>query len=254
VPIHVRQARVIVTVSEYSRREIIAAYGVRPDAVFVVPNAVQLDGRCLHDASMDVAKPTAEEANWLHERGIHGPFFLYVGNLHPRKNVARLIQAFSRASRATPALADYQLVIAGGRWWGAGPEERAASEAPAGSVVFLGRVSDDERDRLLAGAVALAYPSLYEGFGLPPVEAMAAGTPVLASNLTALPEILGGAALLVDPLDVDAIAAGLVSLATDSGLRRELRMKGLHRAARYTPRSTAERAREAFRWALDQRD
>jgi glycosyltransferase involved in cell wall biosynthesis len=254
VALHVRQARAIITLSEHSRRDILRAYRVNPEGVFVVPTPVSVkahrpDTGSEGDPSLDDAGFTV----WLQQHGITGPYFLYVGNLHPQKNVARLVQAFVRARRAAPALAAHQLVIAGARWWGAGPEERAAAEAAPGSIVFLGRVSDEERDRLLAGAVALAYPSLYEGFGLPPVEAMAAGTPVLASNVTSLPEVLGDAALLVDPLDVDAIAAGLVKLAADPALRQDLRERGARRAARYTPRATAEAAMEAFRWALAER-
>src|SRR5207244_2577183 len=115
------------------------------------------------------------------------------------------------------------------------------------SVVFLGRVPDAERDALLHRAVALVYPSLFEGFGLPPVEAMAAGTPVLASNVTSLPEVLGDAALLVDPRNVGAITEGLIHLATNPALRLDLREKGLRRAAQLTPRASAERALDAFR-------
>ena len=251
VPLHVRQARVILTLSEYSRRDIIDAHGVNPDAVFVVPCAVTVSGGCRRDESMgDGGEQTTDFENWLQTKGIHGPFFLYLGNLHPLKNVVRIIQAFVRAGRVMPALAEHQLVVAGSRWWGAGAEERAARDAAPGSVVFLGRVTDPERDGLLRRAVALVYPSLYEGFGLPPVEAMAVGTPVLASNVTSLPEILGDAALLVDPHDVDAIAGGIVKLATNPAMRQELGDKGLRRVARYTPRATAERALEAFQWAL----
>jgi glycosyltransferase involved in cell wall biosynthesis len=252
VPLHVRQARAILTLSEHSRRDIIEAHHVNPEAVFVVPCAVMRDEQCVGNGR-DGDAPSAAFEGWLRDRGIAGPFFFYVGNLHPRKNLVRLIQAFIRARGASPALEGHQLVIAGGRWWGAGAEERAAQDAPPGSIVFLGRVSDEERNRLLRRAEALVYPSLYEGFGLPPVEAMAVGTPVLASNVTSFPEVLGDAALLVDPRNVRAIADGLVALAMNPVLREELRERGLRRAARYTPRASAERALDAFRWALGQR-
>lgn len=240
VPLHIRAARIVVTPSEFSRRDLIATYRLDPARVRVVPCAVvPPDVEPLGDAAGPTVGP----------EGPGGPFFLYVGNLHPRKNVPRLIEAFARARRNAPALAEHRLVIAGGRWWGEG-EERAARAAPPGSIVFLGRVTDAERWDLMARAQALVYPSLFEGFGLPPVEAMALGTPVLAANTTAMPEVLGEAALLVDPRDTEAIARGLARLAAEPALRAELARRGRARAARYTPRATAEAARAAFHAAL----
>src|SRR5581483_4410712 len=134
---------------------------------------------------------------------------------------------------------------------GGGEEQRAARQARPGSVVFLGRVPDAVRDALLQRATALLYPSLWEGFGLPPVEAMAVGTPVLASNTSAFPEVLSDAALLVDPFDTDAIARGIVELATSQALRATLIERGRRRAATFTPRAMAERALDAFHWAMD---
>ncbi len=183
--------------------------------------------------------------------GVDPPYLLYLGNLHPRKNVPRLIDAFARAQRAAAGIDNFKLVIAGGRWWGGGEEQRAARQARPGSVVFLGRVPDAVRDALLQRATALLYPSLWEGFGLPPVEAMAVGTPVLASNTSAFPEVLSDAALLVDPFDTDAIARGIVELATSQALRATLIERGRRRAATFTPRAMAERALDAFHWAMD---
>lgn len=249
VPIHLRQARVIMTISEFSRRDILDLYGLPPDRVFVVPHAIEQVWDAPSRARAGSRRDSGLDRGWLASRGITAPYFVYVGNLHPRKNVPRLIEAFVRARAGAPALASHQLVIAGGRWWGTA-DESAARAAPPGSVVALGRVSAEERDRLLGAAVALAYPSLFEGFGLPPVEAMAVGTPVLASNTSAMPEVLGDAALLVDPLDVEALAQGLVRLGTDAGLRAALTERGLERAARYSRRATAGRALEAFRYAI----
>ena len=156
--------------------------------------------------------PAAEA--WLAEQGVRAPYFLYLGNLHPRKNVATALRAFTRARATDPALADHQFVVAGARWWGEG-ETTAADAAPAGSVLLVGRVDDDVRQVLLEQAVALVYLSMFEGFGLPPLEAMAAGTPVLASTAAAIPEVTGGAAVLCDPLDLRAIAAALSTIASD---------------------------------------
>src|SRR5262249_28066711 len=148
-------------------------------------------------------------------------------------NVSRLIRGFLAARRSSPELADHQLVVAGARWWG----DAEASElrfAPENSVVMLGRVTDVQREHLLRTADALAYLSLYAGFGLPPIEAMARDTPVVVSDRTSIPEVTGGAALLVDPLDVDAIAAGLVEVVTDAVRRKELIEAGRVRAAQFS--------------------
>jgi glycosyltransferase involved in cell wall biosynthesis len=231
VPLHLRSARQVTTISEFSRRDVAAALGVRPERIRVVPGAVT------------VVAPRPDVANaTLARLRLDRPYVLYLGNLHPRKNVARLIDAFTRARGMTPGLKRHQLVIAGARWWGGGEEAEATRRAPAGAVRWLG---------LLATAQALAYPSLFEGFGLPPLEAMAVGTPVLASNVTAMPEVLDDAALLVDPLDVDAMADGLTRLLADGALVAELRRRGLERALRFSPRSCGEAALDAFRAAME---
>ncbi len=241
VPLQARQARVVMSLSEFGKRDLVSSFGLPPEKVFVVPCAVEF-------APGAAGYRRAEQG--LGGRGARPPFFLYLGNLHPRKNVPRLIRAFVRARRAAPELAHHQLVIVGGRWWGGGAEECAAREAPVGTVMMLGRLSDPERDRMLREAEALVYPSIFEGFGLPPLEAMAVGTPVLTSNTAAIPEVVGDAALLVDPLDEQAIADGLVRMGRDPGLRASLRERGLRRVGRYSARAVGEQARAAFQWAL----
>ncbi len=243
VPFHARQARIVMTGSELARRDLIRSYRLRPERVVVVPDAVEEPRRLPHLSS-------TQETQWLARLGLRPPFVLYVGNLHPRKNVARLIEAFVRGIRTEPPLADHQLAIVGGHWWRGGAEERVAQLAPQGRVVLTGRLPDDDRDRLLRAADMLAYPSLFEGFGLPPLEAMAVGTPVLASNTSTMPEILGDAALLVDPLDVQALASGLARLSSDTALRATLRERGFARVKRYDVRETGARALEAFALAL----
>lgn len=241
VPGQVRRAAVVMTVSEFCRDDIVAEYGVERERVCVVPNAVAV-------APEEDSAARADRAAWLHAQGLEAPFFLYLGNLHPRKNVDRLVRAFLAARSSGSDLAEHRLVIAGAAWWG-GERTRELVARAGDHVRFLGRVSDRDRDRLLRSAQALAYPSLFEGFGLPPIEAMAMGTPVLVANATALPETVGDAALLVDPLDEDAIAAGLVRLAADSGLRRELGERGRRRAALYSYERMGGRALGAFRRA-----
>ncbi len=242
VPRQARAARMVLTISDYSRQDIVASYGIDPERIRVVPDAVP------PAPPFDDAMAAAGRA-WLAEVGVRGPFVLCLGNLHPRKNVARLVEAFARVVRTEPALADHQLVIAGGRWWGGG-EEEAAALAPEGSVVFVGHVSEDHKEQLLHLADALAYVSVFEGFGLPPLEAMARGTVVVASATTAVAETAGDGARLVDPLDVDSIAAGLTDVLTDEEVRAQLRAAGAARAATYSTTSTGRSARLAFADAI----
>src|ERR1019366_9149294 len=177
----VHRAACVLTVSEFCRQDLIDSYGLEPGRGHMVPLPIESQPPLSPDRR---ARATAS----LTEHKIDGPFILYLGNLHPRKNVARTVRAFTEARRIDRALRDHQLVIAGARWWGSG-EEQAAAAAPPTSVVFMGRVDDDTRRVLLEEADALVYVSRFEGFGLPPLEAMAASTPVLAANAAALPEV-----------------------------------------------------------------
>ncbi len=241
VPQQARQAQVVLTPSEYSRQDLIESYNLDPERVYVVPNRVTL-----HDPRDVADHENAANIVWARTNGIDRPFLLYLGNVHPRKNLGRLVEAFLIA-RQRPEMHDAVLVIAGARWWESPEGQASMSAAPTGSVIEVGRVTDSIRHWLLGNAVALAYPSLFEGFGLPPLEAMAHGTPVLASNCTSLPEVLGDGALLVDPYDVESIAVGLTSLWTDSGLRRSLRAAGQQRAAQFDCSRVGRAAVTAFR-------
>lgn len=239
VPLHARRARAVLAISEFTRHDIINTFGIPPERVFLVP--------CAIETPPDPPSTSAEAVSeWLGRYGIRQPYFLFVGNLHPRKNLKRLVEAFELCRSGSEALSRHQLVLVG-------TEHRfypgAGLTLPDSGIVAVGRVSDADRDRFMRYADALAYPSLFEGFGLPPIEAMSVGTPVLAANTAALPEILGDAALLVNPLDVEDIAHGLVRLATDANLVTKLRERGRLRAASYATRRSGERALEAFEWA-----
>jgi glycosyltransferase involved in cell wall biosynthesis len=236
VPRQVRHARVVLAPSEFSRADIIDSYGIDASRVHVVPNCVR-PGRPVTDAEAEHAAVTLASA------GVREPFVLYLGNLHPRKNVQRLTAAYRGARATSDAVAQHQLVIAGRPWWH--PDDHAGP-APDG-VIRLGAVSDVVRRHLLERATALAYVSLFEGFGLPPLEAMSAGTPVLGSRIPALEEVCGDAAMLVDPFDVDAIADGLVRLVESPALRERFVSRGLARAGRYDVERTGRLARAAFR-------
>ncbi len=229
-----RAARQLIAISQATRNDLITHYSVAPEKIAVVYHGL---GAQFHPIT------SAATINAVHARyGIRAPYFLYIGTVQPRKNLARLIDAFAQALRAgmtVPhpggASGPPHLLLAGKKgWMTAAIEQRAAAAGVAGQVHFTGYVADADLPALLSGALAFVFPSLYEGFGMPVLEAMACGTPVLTSNSSSLPEVAGDAALLVDPHDTDAIASGLTRLATEPALREQLRMRGLARAAQFT--------------------
>jgi glycosyltransferase involved in cell wall biosynthesis len=176
-----------------------------------------------------------------------GEYLLFVGEARPYKNLARLIEAFSRT-----CLTGLQLAIVGG----IGPRDGGVRELPSRfgvgeRVRFLGRQPDAELAALYSGAEAFVFPSLYEGFGIPPLEAMACGCAVVASDAASIPEVCGEAACYIDPHDVDSIAAGMERVVGDSVLRRRLREAGLSRAARFSYRLAGDQIRTVLRTAVE---
>jgi glycosyltransferase involved in cell wall biosynthesis len=238
-----RATRIIV-VSEQTKRDLLDQYPVSEDLVVVIPNGVDA-------ASFQGVSDTDVNAAREHF-GIPGPYVLFLGGIEPRKNLPAVVRAFARLGPDVRP----RLVIAGWRTeWN--PEgwsqlQQALDELPAtirSGIHVIGYVAEKRKAALLAGAEALLYPSRYEGFGLQVLEAMAAGTPVLTSNISALPEVAGDAALLVDPGDVDAIADGMEKLLRDDELRKELRERGRARAAAFSWEETARRTVEVIHQA-----
>lgn len=230
----VRQAHLVITVSEFSRGELLRFYAVDEGKVVSIHNGVGADFRPASDDAT-VAADRAAIARY----GVTSPYILAVGNIHPRKNLARLLDAYLmlRERRAwTPPL-----VWAGMERWGSGV---LLERARAAGVILTGFVAQADLPALYRQANMLVYPSLYEGFGLPPVEAMACGTPVITSNTTSLPEVVGEAALLVDPMDTAAIAGAMERLLDDHTLCERLRRAGLERAAMFSWERTASRLLE----------
>jgi glycosyltransferase involved in cell wall biosynthesis len=210
VPLVLRGARRVIAVSEFTRGELVELLGIDERKIRVVPNAVE-----------DVFRPEGPTAA--------GDYVLAVGTLEPRKNLPRLAEAARRVGA--------ELRVVGAPGWG---------EVPLDGVRWLGELPDDELARLYRGAAAVAYPSLYEGFGIPIVEAMASGTPVVTSEGGATEEIAGGAAVLVDPHDPAAIAAGLEEAVAR---RDELRARGLERARAFSWDEVARRTVDVYREA-----
>jgi len=231
------RARRVIAVSAHAAGEAVRLLGLAREKVHVVYHGV--------DAAFRPLSPDRVAA-FRAQIGLPERFVLYVGTLEPRKNLVRLIDAFARLPGA-----DVKLVLVGGRGWY--DEEVFARVERLGlqeRVVHAGYVPAADLPLWYNAATMLAYPSLYEGLGMPVLEAQSCGTPVLTANRAALPEAAGDGALLVDPEDVEAIAAGLQSLLTDEPLRQELRQRGLNHAAGFTWQKTAAETAAVYRRAL----
>jgi glycosyltransferase involved in cell wall biosynthesis len=225
-------ARILVP-SEATARDLAELYAVDRGRVTIVPLGVEPPAHPDHRGA----------ARLLHDLGVRGPFLLAVGTLEPRKNLPRLLAAFGEV---TDELPDHWLVVVGPVGWG--PRLRPSWESVR--VKLAGPVGDATLHALYQKADGLAYPSLHEGFGLPVLEAMAHGTPVLTSDRSSLPEVAGDAALLVDPLDRGAVAKGLVRLVADGALRQRLKAAGPRRAAAFTWPATAAATWATYREVL----
>ena len=236
----VRRAAHVIVPSESTRRDIIGTYAVRPERVSVIPLAAAPRFRPVEDKG--------ELERVLARYGIRGEYVLAVGSIQPRKNLSRLVAAYSDLRRKRPRSNLPQLVLVGRQAWLYGETLRAIEdEGVRDSTILTGYVSEPDLPALYSGALCFAYPSYFEGFGLPPLEAMRCGTPVITGNLTSLPEVVGDAGLLVDPFDTGALASALARLLDDAHLRAELRARSLARARLFDWRETARRTLEVYR-------
>jgi glycosyltransferase involved in cell wall biosynthesis len=236
----VQKAARVLTGSEFSRSSILKVYGdLDEDKVVVVPNAAASQFRPI---SRETAAATVRD-----RFSIAGPFVLSVGDLQPRKNQIGLIRAFAALVRAYPQI-KHKLVLAGKATWFSGRVMEAARESGvADRIEFIGFVSDPDLLQLYNACDLFVFPSFYEGFGLPALEAMACGRAVVCSNTSALPEVVDGAAILFDPYSIDQMVRALADLLLDSELRTRMERLGLQRAAHFSWQKTAERTLEVFR-------
>ncbi|MCA1647423.1 MAG: glycosyltransferase family 4 protein [Chloroflexi bacterium] len=234
---HVRTATRVLTISETSKRDLVRLYGADPTRVDVAYPA----------ADERFTPATADQIEQVrHRYGLAEPYVLHLGTIKPRKNLPRLARAFAQADLPPRA----QLVLGGMTTFGAGPVDRAIQETGLGArVKRLAYVPDADLAALYSGAAAVAIVSLYEGFGMPALEALACGASLVASNRGSLPEIVGEAGITVNPFDVAAIARGLERAVGDRTLRDVLGRAGPQRAACFDWMSAARVTRQALEWA-----
>jgi glycosyltransferase involved in cell wall biosynthesis len=234
----VRRAARVLAPSEFSRRAIINAYGLDDEKVVAIPNAVS-----------STFRPVQREAaaNWVRaNHQIPSPFILTVGDLQPRKNHLGLIRAFEEVLRAHPQL-PHRLVMVGKEAWHGPAVRRAAEKSPVRDRIhFTGWVSDDDLRQFYGACDMLAFPSFYEGFGLPILEAMACGRAVACSNTSAMPEVANAAALLFDPRSTQEIARAISDLLLDPQLRVRMERLGAHRATLFSWNRTAQRTLDVY--------
>jgi len=227
----IKRAHAIVVPSLSTAGDLLARTSIDADRVHITPLAPSLAGS------------DEEPAEALLRLGVTSPYVLSVGTVEPRKNLLRLVRAYRQVAPEIP----HALVLAGPPGWQSAELEAELLRTGPGSIVRTGHVSDPDLDALYRGADAFAYPSLYEGFGLPVIEAMARGVATVTSNTSSLPEVAGDAALLVDPEDVGEIADALARVLTDAALAEDLRRRGRERAAAFSWDATARATLDVYR-------
>ena len=241
LPLMARTADAIITPTESVRGDVCEVLKVSPEKVFAIPEAARTCFRSLE---------FAETADVRRRLGIGDDFLLTVGTLEPRKNLSVLVSAFAEVACARPK-DNTQLVIAGGRGWLSGPLFEVIEKSPARDrIVLTDYLRDDDLRALYSSCRAFVYPSIHEGFGLPPLEAMACGAPVIASRIPALEETTGGAALLFDPKSPAELARNILELLENENARRELSTAGQRRAAEFSWEKTARLTWNVYEEAL----
>ena len=238
-----RKAAQILTLSEFSRRDIVDTYRIAPDRVSVTPAAAPSH-----------FKPIEDETELRKIREIYGierDYILSVSSIQPRKNLVRLIEAYSCLRGLRPEGKLPQLILVGKRGWLDNETFRAAQRHSANNdIAFTGYVAENDLSALYSGATCFVYPSFFEGFGLPVLEAMQCGAPVIAGNRTSIPEVVGKAGLLFDPFDTNSLVQALTRVLDDSEYRSVLRRQGLERAREFDWKQTARMTLQAYEKAV----
>lgn len=229
-PLFAKRATRIATVSEFSKQDISSRYKIDPSLIDVVYNAAGEGFKPLSSSQKDDVRA---------RRSGNAPYFLYIGALHPRKNLVRLIQAFEEFRNSSDV--NIKLLITGGEFWKNEKLKSTLSEMKfKDDVIFTGRVSDSEIHEITGAALALTYVPYFEGFGIPIVEAMSCGVPVICGNRSSLPEVAGNAALYCDPFSVSGIADAMKTIAADAEMRERLSALSSERAKHFSWEKSAE--------------
>lgn len=240
-PKFARKAKHIITVSEYSKNDICSTYGIQPQKITVAWNGAS---EIFHPLSENEKKDTREKIS----QGV--PYLLFVGALHPRKNVPRLLQAFVQMRENRPDLS-YKMVIVGERMFHKSFGHFKIPKEYEEDILFTGHLSIEELANVVGSAEALTFVPYFEGFGIPLVEAMKCGTPILSGNKTSLPEVAGDAALYCDPYSVDDIQEKMTLICADPKLKEDLRIRGIERSTLFSWDRSAELAWSAIEKAME---
>lgn len=234
----------VITDSEFSRQDILSRYPVPPEKVVVTPLAP-------HPRFNNAGDPGADR-EICRKHGLERPYLLFVGVFEPRKNIPFLVEAFNIFRRDCGAGREFQLALAGGKGYrGEDIVRKVLRRGPEPSVRLLGYVPDDELPALYRQAELFVFPSRYEGFGLPPLEAMACGVPVITSNTTSLPEVVGDAGVMIDPYDTGELVASMKRLLSDESHCHRLRQAGLQRATHFTWEGAAKETLKVYQGIND---
>lgn len=229
-PAMAKKAKRIAAVSEFTKDDVVKTLGTPASKFDIVYNGASEKFSPLNEIQINETRKQFSSGQ---------PYFLFVGSIHQRKNIANMLRAFDQFKKSNDS--PLKMVLAGAkRWWTDEMESTLNAMQFKNDVIFTGRVSHEDLCRLTASAFAITYVSNFEGFGIPIIEGMKSGVPVLTSNTSSMPEIAGGAALIADPFSVDSISDGMKKLANDSSLRAALIGKGLQRAKDFTWDKTAQ--------------
>jgi len=240
-PKFTQKANRIVTVSEYSKADISKTYQIPPSKIDVVYNGANINFKPISAEGKKATQNKYTNGN---------PYFLFVGTLHPRKNLVNLFKAFDQFKSQTSS--NIQLLIVGKKMWWTKEIETAFNQLQhKESIIFTGRVNNEDLYSITASAHTLTYVPFFEGFGIPLVEAMSCGIPVITSNITSMPEVVDEAALLVDPFSIDDISNAMIQVATNENLRKELSEKSIEQAKKFSWNNTANLLWESILKTID---
>ncbi|MHB8792455.1 MAG: glycosyltransferase family 4 protein [Thermoleophilia bacterium] len=236
IPMSARRAAKVITISENSKKDLIEFYGLKEEDIVVTYLGV----------SSIFSPVAAGHEEIMKKYGIDGPYILTVGNLQPRKNLQRLVAAYVRLRNSRPDI-KHKLVIVGKRAWRHDPIIESAKQSRwAKDILLTDYVPEDDLPVLYSGASVFVYPSIYEGFGLPPLEAMACGVPVITSDRSSLPEVVGDAAIKINPFDVEAIAASMASVILEPSVASKMRQDSVERASLFSWEKCARQTVDIF--------